>query len=172
MTIAKKAIIGVFSSEDSLMDALCRLLAENLEPAEIYTPYPVHEALRALKRKSKISWAAWFFGFFGGLAVLAFLYYTAVIDWPLNYGGKPFNAFPSFITVTLVLIILIVTILTLLTFSVRAKIYPFKKAEILDERVTNDKFIIVYDAEKVNRDQVVASLREAEAEEIIEKQTV
>jgi hypothetical protein len=169
MKTSKKAIIGVFSSEDSLMDALCKLLAANLEPAEIYTPYPVHEALRALKRKSRISWAAWFYGFFGGIAVLAFLYYTAVIDWPLDYGGKPFNAFPSFITITLVLIILIVTIFTLLTFSIRARIYPFKKAEIMDERVTNDKFIIVYDADKVNREEVFASLREAEAEEILEK---
>ncbi len=165
----RKSIIGVFGSEDSLMDALCRLLAENLEPAEIYTPYPVHEALRALKRRSRLSWASWFYGFFGGIAVLSFLYYTAVIDWPLNYGGKPFNAFPSFITITLVLIILIVTILTLLTFTIRAKIYPFKKAEILDDRVTNDKFIIVFDAGSVNRDQVLTSLKEAEAEEIIEK---
>jgi len=169
MKTSKKSIIGVFGSEDSLMDALCRLLAENLEPVEIYTPYPVHGALRALKRRSKLSWAAWFYGFFGGIAVLAFLYYTAVIDWPLNYGGKPFNAFPSFITITLVLIILIVTILTLLSFSLRARIYPFKKAEVLDERVTDDKFIIVFDAGKVNRDQLYASLREAEAEEIIEK---
>jgi hypothetical protein len=152
-----------------MMDALCRLLAENFEPAEIYTPYPVHEALRALKRRSRLSWAAWFYGFFGGLAVLAFLYYTAVIDWPLDYGGKPFNAFPSFITITLVLIILIVTILTLFTFSIRARIYPFKKAEIVDERVTNDKFVMVFDSEKVNKEQLFASLREAEAEEIIEK---
>lgn len=169
MNMPKKNIIGVFGSEDSMMDALCRLQAENFEPAEIYTPYPVHEALRALKRRSRLSWAAWFYGFFGGLAVLAFLYYTAVIDWPLDYGGKPFNAFPSFITVTLVLIILIVTILTLLTFSIRARIYPFKKAVIIDERVTNDKFIMVFDSEKVDRDQLFASLREAEAEEIIEK---
>lgn len=169
MKSTKKSIIGIFSSEDSMMDALCRLLAENLEPAEIYTPYPVHGALRALKRRSKLSWAAWFYGFFGGIAVLAFLYYTAVIDWPLNYGGKPFNAFPSFITITLVLIILVVTILTLLTFSIRAKIYPFKKAEILDERATDDKFIIVFDAGQVNREQLYASLQEAEADEIIEK---
>jgi hypothetical protein len=172
MKSVSKTIIGVFSSEESLMDALCKLLAENLEPTEIYTPYPIHEALRALKRRSKISWAAWFYGFFGGIAVLAFLYYTAVIDWPINYGGKPFNAFPSFITVTLVLIILITTIFTLLTFSVRAKIYPFKKAMIIDERVTDDKFIIVFDADKFDRDQLFISLREAEAEEIIEKNLV
>jgi hypothetical protein len=118
MKTESKSIIGVFGSEESLMDALCLLMAENLEPTEVYTPYPIHEALRVLKRRSKISWAAWFYGFFGGIAVLSFLYYTAVIDWPLNYGGKPINAFPSFITITLVLIILIVTILTLLTFSV------------------------------------------------------
>jgi hypothetical protein len=164
-----KAVIGVFGSEESLMDALCMLMAENLEPTEIYTPYPLHESFRVLNRRSKISWAAWFYGFFGGLAVLSFLYYTAVIDWPLVYGGKPFNAFPSFITITLVLIILIVTIFTLLTFSIRARIYPFKKAQIIDERVTDDKFIIVYDAGKFDRDRLFNSLREARAEEIIEK---
>jgi hypothetical protein len=169
MKTSDKSIIGVFSSEDSLMDALCQLLAEKIEPVEIYTPYPVHGALRALKRRSKLSLAAWFYGFFGGIAVLAFLYYTAVIDWPLMYGGKPFNAFPSFITITLVLIILIVTILTLFTFSVRAKIFPFKKAKIIDERATDDKFIMVFDAEKVNRDQLITILREVKAEEIIEK---
>jgi len=169
MKTLNKSIIGVFGTEESMMDALCRLMAESFEPAEIYSPYPVHEALRALNRRSKISWASWFYGFFGGLAVLAFLYYTAVIDWPLDYGGKPFNAFPSFITVTLVLIILIVTIFTLLTFSVRSKIYPFKKAVIVDSRATNDKFIMVFDADKVNRDQLLVSLQEAGAEEIIEK---
>ncbi len=169
MKPSKKSIIGVFNSEDSLMDALCRLLADKLEPAEIYSPYPVHGALRALKRRSRLSWAAWFYGFFGGLAVLSFLYYTAVISWPLDYGGKPFNAFPSFITITLVVIILIVTILSLLTFSVRARIYPFKKAEILDSRVTDDKFFIVFEADSNNRDRIYDSLREAEAEEIIEK---
>lgn len=169
MKTSRNIIIGVFGSEESLMDALCRLMAENLEPTEIFTPYPVHEALRLLKRRSKLSWASWFYGLFGGMSVLAFLYYTAVIDWPLNYGGKPFNAFPSFIVLTLVLIILIVTILTLLTFSLRAKIYPFKKADIIDTRITDDKFIIVFDADKTNRDQLFTSLREAEAEEIIEK---
>jgi hypothetical protein len=172
MKTVNKTIIGVFGSEETLMDALCRLMAENLEPTEIYTPYPVHEALRVLKRRSKISWAAWFYGFFGGIAVLSFLYYTAVIDWPLIYGGKPFNAFPSFIVVTLVLIILITTIFTLLTFSVRAKIYPFKKAQIIDLRVTDDKFIIVYDADMFDRDRLFTSLKEAEAEEIIEKNLV
>jgi hypothetical protein len=85
------------------------------------------------------------------------------------YGGKPFNAFPSFITITLVLVILIVTIFTLLTFSIRARLYPFKKAGIIDTRVTDDKFIIVFDATRADRDQIFASLKNADAEEIIEK---
>jgi hypothetical protein len=164
-----KKILGVFNSEALLMDALCKLLALKLEPEDIYTPYPIPEALKALNRRSKLTYAAWFYGFFGGLAVLAFLYYTAVIDWPLDYGGKPFNAFPSFITITLVLIIFIVTILSLFTFSIRARIYPFKKPEIIDSRVTDDKFIMVFNAEKLDRDLVVNSLKEVNADEILEK---
>jgi hypothetical protein len=73
------------------------------------------------------------------------MYYTAVIDWPLNYGGKPTNAFPSFLVVTIVITILIVTIASLFTFSARAKIYPGKAYVLPDARSTDDKFVMVFD---------------------------
>ncbi|MBK8884585.1 MAG: DUF3341 domain-containing protein [Bacteroidales bacterium] len=55
---------------------------------------------------------------------LAFLYYTSVIDWPVVYGGKPFNSFPSFIVVTIILTIFTVTIASLAAFSARSKLFP------------------------------------------------
>ena len=114
---------------------------------DVFTPYPVHEVFHLLKRKSRLPTAAYFFGLFGIIATLAFLYYTSVIDWPIVYGGKPFNSFPSFIVVTIIITILTVTIASLALFSARSKLFPGRENTIFDQRATNDKFVIVVDTD-------------------------
>lgn len=138
--------IGVFDEEKSLVSSIKSLQEKNLAIHDVFTPYPVHEVLHLLKRKSKLPTAALIFGITGAISVLAFLYYTSVISWPIVYGGKPFNSFPSFIVITIVLTILTITITSLFTFSVRSKLFPGQEPVIFDERATDDKFIIVLDA--------------------------
>jgi hypothetical protein len=111
-----------------------------------------------MKRKSRLPTAAYFFGLFGIIATLAFLYYTSVIDWPVVYGGKPFNSFPSFIVVTIIVTILTVTIASLVLFSARSKLFPGRENTIFDPRATNDKFVIVVD----NDNQDISNARRAE----------
>jgi len=117
--------------------------AKGVKIDEVYTPYPIHEILEGMGKKTHITHAAFFYGLFGALTVLGGMYYAAVISWPLNFGGKPFNTFPSFIVVTIVATILIVTLTTLFTFSARAKIFPGKPAKIVHPRATDDKFVMV-----------------------------
>lgn len=142
-------ILGVFNDEATLVDAFEKLKAKGILPVEVYTPYPVHEILEGMEKKTRITHAAFFYGLFAATGILSFLTYAAVIDWPLRYGGKPFNAFPSFIVVTIVATILSITLLTLFTFSARAKIFPGKKPEIMHQRATDDKFVIVLSKESV-----------------------
>ncbi|MCG6186528.1 MULTISPECIES: DUF3341 domain-containing protein [Maribellus] len=145
----EKYMLGVFNDEDSLVEAFEKVKARGILPVEVYTPYPIHEILEGMEKKTRITHAAFFYGLFAALGILGFLYYAAVIDWPLQYGGKPFNSFPSFIVVTIVATILSITLLTLFTFSVRAKIFPGKKAEIFHERATDDKFVMVLDKDSL-----------------------
>jgi hypothetical protein len=58
--------------------------------------------------------------------------------------------------------ILVVTLLTLFTFSARAMIYPGKKAVILHERATDDKFVVVLDKQGLgeNEDEIGMIIRE------------
>jgi hypothetical protein len=112
----------------------------------------------------------WFYGFFASLAVLAFLFYTAVVDWPLNYGGKPSNAFPSFLVVTIILTIFSITILSLFTFSWRANLWPGNEKPIYHEKATDDKFVILVRKDRVDPSAVARVMRETGASEIIEKQ--
>ena len=157
--MSKKYLMGVFDDEDNLIQAFEKVKANGIKPVEVYSPYPIHEILEGMGKKTRITHAAFFYGLFGALSVLGFLYYAAVINWPLHYGGKPFNSFPSFIVVSIVATILIITLLTLFTFSVRAKIYPGKEAEIFHNRATDDKFVIVLDAESLGeKSDVVSSI--------------
>jgi ABC-type dipeptide/oligopeptide/nickel transport system permease component len=138
-------IIGVFDSKNDLLTGIDVAKSNSFNIEEIYTPYPVMEAIDALKRKSRFTTAAFIYGAAAVIGVLSFLYWTSVIDWPINYGGKPTNSFPSFIIITLVLTILTVTLGSLFTFSLRAKIFPGKKYFLPDERSTDDKFIMLFD---------------------------
>ena len=139
-------MVGVFDNEFDLVKAFGKVKANGVKIDEVYTPYPIHEILEGMGNKTRITHAAFFYGLFGFTAVIGGMYYAAVVSWPLNFGGKPFNTFPSFIVVSIVATILIITLLTLFTFSARAKIFPGKKAKIVDVRATDDKFILVIDS--------------------------
>jgi hypothetical protein len=137
--------IGIFDDEAKFVSGIRSLLEKKFPVFEVFTPYPVHEVFHLLKRRSRLPTAAYFFGLFGIVATLAFLYYTSVIDWPVVYGGKPFNSFPSFIVVTIVITIFTVTIASLAAFSARSKLFPGRDNTIFDLRATDDKFVIVVD---------------------------
>jgi hypothetical protein len=138
-----KHIIGVFDDEFSLVKAVEEIREKKILIQEVYTPYPVHEVIQAIGKRTRLQIAAYFYGLFGALAVLGFLYWTSVLNWPIVYGGKPFNSFPSFIIITIVLTIFIVTMGSLAYFSGTAKLWPGKKHKTYDHRATDDKFVIV-----------------------------
>jgi hypothetical protein len=158
--------IGVFDEDETFEKAVQRLKDLNVQIEEIYMPIPLHHAVKNVAGSSKLPMVAYFLGISSVIATLAFLYYAAVISWPLNIGGKPSNAFPSFIVVTLVVTILSVTILSLLAFSISANLYPGKKTVVFDNRAMDDKFIIVLNSDKVSDSE--NKLKQTGANEVIQ----
>ena len=171
--MSKTYKIGIFDDEGKFISTIMLLQEQKYQIFDVFTPYPVHEVFHLLKRKSKLPTAAYFFGLFGILATLAFLYYPSVISWPVKYGGKPFNSFPSFIVVTIVVTILIVTIASLGLFSARSKLFPGRENTIFDTRATDDKFIIVVDTnlpDSSNAGRAGTIMEEQGAIEVIDKE--
>ena len=162
-------LLGVFKDEETLLSAFRKMKEQEIEIEDIFTPYPIHEILENQGRKSRMTIVGWFYGFFATIGVLAFLIYTAVIDWPLNYGGKPSNAFPSFLVITIILVIFSITILSLFTFSWRANLWPSNVKPIFHERATDDKFVILVKKENVDQEKASSVFKETGASEIIEK---
>jgi len=161
--------IGVFNEEEAMLSAFRKMKEQEIEIEDVFTPYPIHEILENHGRKSKITVVGWFYGLFATLGVLAFLIYTAVIDWPMNYGGKPSNAFPSFLVITIVLTIFSITILSLFTFSWRANLWPSNEKPIYHEEATDDKFVILVNKEKADPGKAESLMKECGAIEVIEK---
>lgn len=147
--------IGIFDTEEKFISSIRLLQEQKIVIYEVFSPYPVHEVFHLLKRRTRLPTAAYFFGLFGIIATLAFLYYTSVISWPIVYGGKPFNTFPSFVVVTIVVTIFTVTVLSLALFSARSKLFPGRDNTVFDPGATDNKFVIV-----VNMDSIDSSVAE------------
>ena len=165
--------IGIFDDEEKFISSIKSLKEKEFKIHDVFTPYPVHEVFHLLKRKSRLPTAAYFFGLSAVILVISFLYYTSVIDWPIVYGGKPFNSFPSFIVVTIVLTIFTVTIASLATFSARSKLFPGRENTIFDDRATDDKFVIVVDIDiqdKSLADKAGMVMKEEGATEVLDKE--
>lgn len=168
--MAKSYKIGVFEDEEKFVSAV-KLLSENDLPIyEVFTPYPIHEVFQILKRTTRLPTAAYFFGLFGVAATLGFLYYTSVVSWPIVYGGKPFNSFPSFVVVTIVLTIFTVTVLGLGLFSARSKLFPGRDNTIFDIRATDNRFIIVVESDKISGEKATNLLQQSGAIEILNRE--
>jgi len=166
-------LLGVFDDEDAMLSAFRKMKEQEIEIEDVFTPYPIHEILEKHGRKSRLTIVGWFYGlfygFFATIGVLAFLIYTAVIDWPLNYGGKPSNAFPSFLVITIILVIFSITILSLFTFSWRANLWPSNEKPIYHPGATDDKFVILVNKKKADAARATSVLKETGAIEVIEK---
>jgi hypothetical protein len=176
-----KGIIGIFSTDWQMADAIRRLREKNIPVADAFTPFISHEIMNQLGRESRLPYISVAAGAGTIIMVLSFLHYTAVIDYPLVYGGKPFFAFPSFVVVTYLLTILITFILTVAAFQGRTGIIPGRViteplhragAEGFIEGLSDDKFMIILggkeDLGADMKESATAILREAGATEIIE----
>jgi len=159
-----KDIIAVFENDRDLVRAIGSLKESNIPVRDAYTPFPVHDVLKLLGRESRLPFFSVMAGAGTIILVLAFLYYTAVIDYPLKYGGKPYFAFPSFVVIIYLLTILLTFISTVVVFQFRTGLFPGKEPEIPLPGSADDKFILT-----VGMDGGFSSEMRSRANEILKK---
>ena len=72
-----------------------------------YSPYPIEELSEAIGfHRTRLPILVLIGGIIGGLVGYGLQYYVAVIDYPLNVGGRPLHSWPSFIPITFEMTIL------------------------------------------------------------------
>ena len=91
-------LMAEFDSAQALLDAAHKVRAAGYTKADAYSPFPIHGLAEALGfRERSVAKIVLGAGILGALAGYGLEYWTTVIDWPMNIGGKPDHSWVSFI---------------------------------------------------------------------------
>jgi hypothetical protein len=101
-------LMAEFRSPETLLAAARRASGEGFKRMDAYTPFPVEGLAEAIGfHRTRVPLIVLIGGIVGCLGGFFLQYWVAVIDYPLNVGGRPLNSWPSFIPVTFEMTILV-----------------------------------------------------------------
>lgn len=100
-------LIAMFDTADDLLQAARRAFDKGYRRMDAFSPFHVEELSEAIGFKSsKLRWMVLLGAVLGGVIGYFVQYYSAVIDYPINVGGKPLHSWPAFMLVTFELTVL------------------------------------------------------------------
>lgn len=109
-THAEPAIHGLmaeFHTAEALIEAAHKVHAAGFSQVDAYTPYPIEEVSHALGlHRSKLPLIVFGGGVTGAIAGYMLQYWSSVIEYPMNIGGRPYHSWPAFIIPTFEMTIL------------------------------------------------------------------
>jgi hypothetical protein len=100
-------LMAEFNDPDNLVTAARRTREEGYRRMDAYTPFPVEGLAEALGfQRTRVPLLVLIGGIVGCVGGYIMQYYIAVIDYPINVGGRPLHSWPSFIVITFELTVL------------------------------------------------------------------
>jgi len=161
----RRYISAYFTDEENLLSATRILREKNISILDVLTPFPVHGLDKVLGLKeSNLPTVGFIAGAIGTLFAFGFQTWAFVVDYPLFIGGKPHFAIPAFIPITFEVTVLFAAFAMVFAFLFRSRLGLGAKNKIHDERITDDRFLIIIDAdEKDDHFEEVKAILEQEA---------
>ena len=174
--MSTKEIHGLFGDEEVLKASAKALVAKGVHVKDVFSPFPIHGIDPIIGvPPTRLHIAGFIYGLCGLSLALFMFWFTLIMDWPMNIGGKPnFSLlvnFPAFVPVTFEMTVFCAAHGMPVTYFIRNTIYPGKKNWNPDLRTTDDKFLIQIDLEEnsVSAEEIEGILKETGAEEITQK---
>ena len=100
-TASIHGLMAEFDNPTDLVEAATRARLAGYTLMDAYTPFPIEELDDALGlKRNPLPLIVLLGGIFGGGGGYFLEYWTQVIAWPMNIGGRPFHSWPHFIPVT------------------------------------------------------------------------
>ncbi len=101
-------LLAEFENPDELVTAAHAARKAGYRKMDAYSPLPVHGLAEALGfEKTRLPLIVLLGGIAGATIGYLLQYWTTVIDYPLNIGGRPLHSWPAFIPITFEMTILI-----------------------------------------------------------------
>ncbi len=151
-------VVAEYDSPELLLEAAAQVRAAGYKRLEAYTPFPIHGLVDTVGFKDeKVPWIVFLGGITGASLGYALQYYTSVIDYPLNVGGKPLNSLPMFFPVMYECTILFASFgafLGMLGLNKLPQPYHGVFNTPNFERASQDKFFLAIEADDAQFDEV------------------
>jgi len=91
-------LLAEFATPETLLAAARRARDAEMTGLDAHTPFPVEGLAEALGLgPTRLRLAMLLGGIGGGILSYAMQWYSAVIDYPLNAGGRPLHSWPAFL---------------------------------------------------------------------------
>lgn len=142
--MSRRVVLGTFAREEDILGATHATRAGGLKILDVYAPYAVHGLDAAMGlRRSRLPWICFLAAAVGAVLKLWFEFWTTMVDWPVNVGGKPWNSLPAFVPVTFEVMVLSAGVTTVFAFFLISRLWPGKEAVLPTHGVTDDRFVLV-----------------------------
>lgn len=174
-TDTRPEIWGLMAELDGpseLIAAARALREEGYTKIDAFTPYPIEELSETVEpRRSKVPLITFVGGLIGALTGFFLQYWSQVIVYPMNVGGRPHNSWPAFIVVTFELTILFASLSAvvgmILVNGLPRPYHPVFNAEGF-ERASRDGFFLTVEAAdpRYDADKTAEVLRGLGAREV------
>jgi hypothetical protein len=100
-------LLAEFASAQALMTATRHAHEQGYRHMDAFSPFPIEGLSDALGfHKTRMPLLVLICAILGGLGGYFMLYYSAVISYPINVGGRPLHSWPAFIPITFEMTIL------------------------------------------------------------------
>ena len=144
-------VMAEFDSAQAILDAARRTVADGFTRVEAYTPVPIEELNDVLHlKRTKLPQLILAGGLTGMASGFALQYWTSVIDYPMNIGGRPFASWPAFVVPSYELTILFASLTAMIAMIV-ANGLPQPYHPVFNvprfSLATSDKFFLVIEAD-------------------------
>lgn len=98
---SRQGVLGHFYEPEEALAAARKVRDAGWTDFDFLTPFPIHGMEEAMgQKRSWMPWVAAALAFCGIAFAQALQNYVMIWDWPMNFGGKPFAAWPAFIPIT------------------------------------------------------------------------
>ena len=164
----KKFIVSNFYDEAVLFPAVKKVRRAGYKIHDVYTPFPIHGLDKEMGlRDTSLHVAGFIYGITGTATALGFITWALSVDWPMNFGGKPFFSLPAWIPIIFELTVLFASIGMVLTFCWLCQMAPFVKKDHFSLRSTDDTFVMAVECtDKTNEQEAIAFLNSIGAKEV------
>jgi len=163
----ERYLSAYFQDEENLLRAAKDLKENQISILEVFTPFPVHGLDQVLNyKRSRIPTIGFIAGAIGAILAFGFQTWAFVYDYPLFVGGKPNFAIPSFIPITFEITVLFAAFGMVFAFLIKSNLGPGSNNKIYDERITDDRFLILIDYSEETETKIKEILEKEEAQDV------